>query len=154
MDVLYLKNSYLFVIPGWFWYLWNVLSCTSHIWNFFAFLHHQQAQNVILSHSTSSPLFLYLPFQSVHRPVQAPEEYVDKYQFIRNKTRREYAAMVELVDEAIGNVTQAMQQAGWVSWLPGGNPLCMGYIGMCSPKGFGFSTIVVIKRVSILAILN
>ena len=30
----------------------------------------------------------------------------------------------------------------------------MGYIGMCSPKGFGFSTIVVIKRVSTLAILN
>ena len=89
-----------------------MLGCTSHIWNFFAFLHHQQAQNVILSHSTSSPLFLYLPFQSVHRPVQAPEEYVDKYQFIKNKTRREYAAMVDIVDEAIGNVTQAMQQAG------------------------------------------
>ena len=77
----------------------------------FCFLIHQQAQSVILSHDSSSPLFLYLPFQNVHAPTQAPEEYVDKYQFIKDKTRREYAAMVDIVDEAIGNVTQAMQQA-------------------------------------------
>ena len=83
----------------------------------FAFSLHQQAQSVILSHNTSSPLFLYLPFQNVHGPTQAPEEYVDKYDFIKDKTRREYAAMVDIVDEAIGNVTQAMQQAGSVSSL-------------------------------------
>ena len=85
--------------------------CTNHI-GLFAFSLHQQAQSVILSHNASSPLFLYLPFQNVHGPTQAPEEYVDKYQFIEDKTRREYAAMVDIVDEAIGNVTQAMQQAG------------------------------------------
>ena len=27
----------------------------------------------------------------------------------------------------------------------------MGYIGMCGPKGYGFSTVLVIDRVSILA---
>ena len=27
----------------------------------------------------------------------------------------------------------------------------MGYIGMCGPKGFGFSAVLVINRVSILA---
>jgi len=79
----------------------------------FTFSLHQQAPSVILSHNSStSPLFLYLPFQNVHGPTQAPEEYVDKYQFIKDKTRREYAAMVDIVDEAIGNVTQAMKQAG------------------------------------------
>lgn len=83
----------------------------------FAFSLHQQAQRVILSHNATSPLFLYLPFQNVHGPTQAPEEYVDKYDFIKDKTRREYAAMVDIVDEAIGNVTQAMQQAGSVSSL-------------------------------------
>ena len=96
-----------------------VLGCTVYIhsgnvftFGLFCLLIHQQAQSVILSHNTSSPLFLYLPFQNVHGPTQAPEEYVDKYQFIKSKTRREYAAMVDIVDEAIGNVTQAMQQAG------------------------------------------
>jgi len=29
----------------------------------------------------------------------------------------------------------------------------MGYIGMCSPKGYGFSAVLVINRVSIFAIL-
>ena len=29
----------------------------------------------------------------------------------------------------------------------------MGYIGMCGPKGYGFSAVLVINRVSILAIL-
>ena len=29
----------------------------------------------------------------------------------------------------------------------------MGYMGMCCPKGYGFSAVLVINRVSILAIL-
>lgn len=69
-------------------------------------------QNIILSHNATAPLFLYLPFQNVHGPMQAPQEYVDKYQFINNERRRHYAAMVDIVDEAIENVTQAMKQAG------------------------------------------
>ena len=36
---------------------------------------------------------------------------------------------------------------------PGGGGVLpnMGYIGMCGPKGYGFSAVLVIKRVSILA---
>jgi len=38
--------------------------------------------------------------------------------------------------------------------IPGGGVLpYMGYIGMCGPKGQGFSAVLVINRVSILAIL-
>ena len=37
---------------------------------------------------------------------------------------------------------------------PGGGVLpYMGYIGMCGPKGYGFSAVLVINWVSILAIL-
>jgi len=36
---------------------------------------------------------------------------------------------------------------------PGGVLPYMGYIGMCGPKGYGFSARLVINRVSILAIL-
>ena len=36
---------------------------------------------------------------------------------------------------------------------PGGGVLpYMGYIGMCGPKGYGFSAVLVINRVSIIAI--
>ena len=36
---------------------------------------------------------------------------------------------------------------------PGGVLPYMGYIGMCGPKGYGFSAVLVINRVSIIAIL-
>lgn len=75
-------------------------------------LFQQQAQHIIRSHNASKPLFLYLPFQNVHGPTQAPQEYVDKYQFIDDLKRRHYAAMVDIVDEAIGNVTETMKRAG------------------------------------------
>ena len=37
---------------------------------------------------------------------------------------------------------------------PGGGGVLpyMGYIGMCGPKGYGFSAVLVINRVSIIAI--
>ena len=72
----------------------------------------QQALKVIKEHNSSRPLFLYLPFQNVHFPVQAPQKYVDKYSFIENKMRRTYAAMLDIVDEAIGNVTRSLEKAG------------------------------------------
>ena len=34
---------------------------------------------------------------------------------------------------------------------PRGALLCFGYIGMCGPKGYGFSAVLVINRASILA---
>ena len=40
-----------------------------------------------------------------------------------------------------------------ISWDPGGVLPYMGYIGMCGPKGYGFSAVLVINRVSIIAIL-
>ena len=39
------------------------------------------------------------------------------------------------------------------SKFPGGVLPYMGYIGMCGPKGYGFSAVLVINWVSILAIL-
>ena len=43
---------------------------------------------------------------------------------------------------------------GYGSNPPGGGVLPhMGYIGMCGPKGYGFSAVLVINRVSIIAIL-
>ena len=39
----------------------------------------------------------------------------------------------------------------WVSPSPGGVLPYMGHIGMCSPKGYGFSAVLVINKVLILA---
>ena len=38
-----------------------------------------------------------------------------------------------------------------LAFFPGGVLPYMGHIGMCGPKGYGFSALLVINRVSILA---
>ncbi len=58
------------------------------------------------------PLFLYVAFNAPHTPLQAPEEYLKKYDHITKKKRRAYAAMVTCMDDAIGNIVSALEKAG------------------------------------------
>ena len=53
-----------------------------------------------------------MAFQNVHAPVQAPDAYIQKYSFIQDETRRTHAAMVDIMDEAVGNLTRAFKTAG------------------------------------------
>ncbi|KAI7789843.1 arylsulfatase B-like [Triplophysa rosa] len=72
----------------------------------------QRAADIIHQHTPDKPLFLYLALQAVHGPMQVPERYVTPYSFIKDKLRREYAGMVSVMDEAVGNVSKALQDAG------------------------------------------
>ena len=58
-----------------------------------------------------SPFMLYLAMQDVHEPVSAPASFIAMHTDIADSTRRTYAAMVSAMDEAIGNVTDAMKAA-------------------------------------------
>ena len=42
-------------------------------------------------HLGTQPLFIYLPLQAVHTPLQVPDDYANKYNFIKDKKRRTYA---------------------------------------------------------------
>ncbi|XP_077484664.1 arylsulfatase B-like isoform X4 [Amblyomma americanum] len=63
------------------------------------------------------PLFLYLAHQSAHSVYQptlleAPEENVAKFSYISNRNRSIYAGMVDAMDKSVGEVLEALEEAG------------------------------------------
>ena len=72
----------------------------------------QEVKRIVEEHNSSKPLFLYMAFENVHDPIQVPEKYLNKYSFIKDRERRTYAAMMDVVDEAIGNITKAFREKG------------------------------------------
>ena len=93
-----------------FFFIFIIINCLCYWSTLF-----QRAEHIVKSHDASNgPLFLYMAFQNVHSPVQAPKQHVNKYSFINDTTRRTYAGMVDIMDEAVGNITGAFKEAGYV----------------------------------------
>ena len=55
---------------------------------------------------------MYISFSAAHIPLQAPQEWLDRFASIEQEDRRIYVAMVACVDEAVGNITAALEEAG------------------------------------------
>ncbi|EGD83465.1 hypothetical protein PTSG_04073 [Salpingoeca rosetta] len=73
-----------------------------------------EAVRVIDDHIGPKPLFLYLAYQAVHEPAQAPQSYIDPYtDLIPDAQRRTFAGMLSCLDEGIGNVTRALKRNGF-----------------------------------------
>jgi len=69
-----------------------------------------EAVKLIEKHNPATPLFLYLAFNAVHTPFQAPQNYLDQYKNIEDPSRRAYAASATVMDEQIGRVMAALEQ--------------------------------------------
>lgn len=69
-----------------------------------------EAVRIIDNHEGHRPLFLYVPFNAPHTPLQAPANYVDRYGGIENRKHRIYAAMVTAMDDAIGRIMDAIER--------------------------------------------
>ncbi len=69
-----------------------------------------EAVRRIEKHDAARPLFLYVPFNAPHTPLQAPPEYLKRYEGIADKNRRSFAAMVTCLDEQIGKIVAALDQ--------------------------------------------
>lgn len=60
----------------------------------------------------AEPFFLYLPFNAVHNPLQAPRERELRFSQIQDPKRRTYAAMLNAMDDAIGAVLGKLRDHG------------------------------------------
>jgi arylsulfatase A-like enzyme len=71
----------------------------------------KEACRIVADHDPKNPLFLYLPFNAVHAPHQVPEKYKEPYAKLK-EPRRTYAGMLTAMDEAIGQVVEAVEKKG------------------------------------------
>jgi arylsulfatase A-like enzyme len=71
-----------------------------------------ESVRLIEQHDSSRGLFLYVPFNAVRSPFQAPQSYGDMYRHIKAKKKRIYAAMVTCMDDAIGRLISALDKRG------------------------------------------
>lgn len=68
----------------------------------------REAVSFIKRHYTE-PFFLYLPFNAVHWPLQAPQKDIDSFD-TGEKNRDIYLAMLKRMDAGIGKVLEALKQ--------------------------------------------
>lgn len=71
-----------------------------------------EAVRVIAKHDRKTPMFLYMPFNAPHTPLQALPEHLKLYDHVNDKTRRTYSAMVHAVDVQIGRIIATLEKQG------------------------------------------
>jgi len=71
----------------------------------------REACRLIAGKDKAKPLFLYVPFNGVHSPLQVPDSYMEPYAGLK-ENRRKLAGMLAAVDEAIGQIVGALEKAG------------------------------------------
>jgi arylsulfatase A-like enzyme len=71
----------------------------------------KEASRLIREQAADKPLFLYVPFNGIHSPHQVPESYTAPYKHLP-KLRQTIAGMLAAVDEAIGQISGALEEKG------------------------------------------
>jgi len=71
----------------------------------------KEASRLIREQPADKPLFLYVPFNGIHSPFQVPDSDAKPYKNLP-KLRHTVAGMLAVVDEAIGQITAALEEKG------------------------------------------
>jgi len=73
----------------------------------------REAVQFLREHDGRRPFFLYVAFNAPHQPLQVPDEYKVPYADLpEGDERRTYAGMVAAMDEAIGQIVDALDEKG------------------------------------------
>ena len=63
-----------------------------------------------LEKNKTKPWFLYLPFNAQHAPLQAPQKYLDRFPNIAETKRKNFAAVMAAMDDAVGRVLEKVRE--------------------------------------------
>ncbi len=76
------------------------------------YLTHATAREAVsfIEQQRGQPFFAYLAFTAIHAPIQVPESYVERYAHVVDPAQRQLAAMISALDEAIGQVLEALRR--------------------------------------------
>ena len=76
-----------------------------------AYIYQHDLTEILNDANPNEPFFLYLPLHNVHTPLQAPDEWLNKYDIksICSK-RRTYQAMVSVADNVTGHVVELLKK--------------------------------------------
>jgi len=76
------------------------------------YIFRERMLKILHEHPQDKPLFLSYMSKLCHYPLQAPQEYQDKFKFIDTDNRRVYHAMVNFLDDQLANITGTMKELG------------------------------------------
>ena len=65
-----------------------------------------------IERNSNNPFFIYLAYNAPHGPLQATDKYLNRYDHIKEKNRKTYAAMVSAVDDGVGNIVSKLKEKG------------------------------------------
>ena len=71
----------------------------------------REASRLITTKDKNKPIFLYVPFNGVHSPMQVPDSYIAPYPNLTGG-RQKLAGMLAAVDEAIGQIVSTLEKSG------------------------------------------
>jgi len=60
----------------------------------------------------AKPFYLYLPYNAVHTPMEATDEYMKRFPDIQDPLRRRHAAMLAALDDGVGAVMDSLRHNG------------------------------------------
>jgi arylsulfatase B/arylsulfatase I/J len=77
-----------------------------------AYLYANETLRMLAAHDPATPLFVYLAWNNVHDPNEAPDEYVAKHPNIANMPRRQLAGMMSVLDDSLTAVIDGLKHKG------------------------------------------
>lgn len=60
----------------------------------------------------NNPFFLYLPYNAIHSPFEAPEKYLSRFPNIKEPRLKRLAAMLSAMDDGVGDILETLRKYG------------------------------------------